>query len=66
MLSMMDGDDGDESRVAMLERQAQSLRRQIAEAQAMIAPPQQRDLDPVEAAASRARAAHAEYVARSR
>jgi hypothetical protein len=55
MLSMMDGDDGDESRVATLERQAESLRRQIGEAQAMISPPQARDLDPVEAAS---RAAH--------
>lgn len=55
MLSMMDGDDGDESRVAMLERQAAGLRARIAEAQAMIAPPPQRDLDPVEAAS---RAAH--------
>lgn len=55
MLSMMDGDDGDESRVAMLERRAESLRRQIAEAQDMIAAPQQRDLGPVEAAS---RAAH--------
>ena len=55
MLAMMDGDDGDASRVAMLERRAESLRRQIAEAQDMIAPPQARDLDPVEAAS---RAAH--------
>jgi hypothetical protein len=52
---MLDGDDGDENRVAMLERRADSLRRQIGEAQAMIAPPRQRDLDPVEAAS---RAAH--------
>jgi len=55
MLAMMDGDDGDASRVAMLERRAESLRRQIAEAQDMIAPPQARDLNPVEAAS---RAAH--------
>jgi hypothetical protein len=55
MLAMMDGDDGDENRVAMLERRAESLRRQIGEAQNLIAPPQQRDLDPVEAAH---RAAH--------
>jgi hypothetical protein len=60
MLSMMDGDDGDENRVAMLEHQAQSLRQQIAEAQDMIAPPQQRESDPVAAAASRAQAALAE------
>ena len=55
MLAMMDGDDGDESRVAMLERRADSLRRQIGEVQDMIAPPRQRDLDPVEQAS---RAAH--------
>ena len=55
MLAMMDGDDGDENRVTTLERQADSLRARIAEAQDMVAPPQQRDLDPVEAAS---RAAH--------
>ena len=55
MLSMMDGDDGDERRVAMLERRAESLRRQIEDAQNMIAPPQARDLGPIEAAH---RAAH--------
>lgn len=55
MLAMMDGDDGDENRVAMLERRAESLRRQIAEAQAAVSPPAQRDLDPVEQAS---RAAH--------
>ena len=52
---MMDGDDGDEGRVAMLERRAESLRRQMGDAQNMIAPPQARNLDPVEAAS---RAAH--------
>ena len=52
---MMDGDDGDESRIAMLERRVAGLQRQISEAQDMIAPPQQRDLGPVEAAS---RAAH--------
>jgi len=51
----MDGDDGDESRVAMLERRAQSLGRQLAEAQNLISPPQARDVDAVEAAS---RAAH--------
>jgi hypothetical protein len=55
MLAMMDGEEGDEGRVAMLERRAGSLRRQIAEAQAMIAPPQRREMDGVEAAS---RAAH--------
>ena len=49
------GDEGDPGRVAQLERQADSLRARIAETQAMISPPQQRDLDPVEAAT---RAAH--------
>ena len=51
----MDGDEGDEARVATLERRAEGIRWQIAETQAMISPPQQRDLDPVEAAS---RAAH--------
>ncbi len=49
------GDEGDPGRVEQLERQAKSLRAQIAETQAMISPPQARDLDPVEAAS---RAAH--------
>jgi len=53
------GDEGDPGRVAQLERQAESLRRQIGEAQAMISPPPQRDLDPVEQAS---RAAHAAFV----
>jgi hypothetical protein len=55
MLSMMDGDEGDESRVAMLERRAQSLGRQLAGAQNLISPPQARDVDAVEQAS---RAAH--------
>ena len=55
MLSMMDGDDGDESRIAVLERRVQSLGRQLAEAQNLISPPPARDLDPVEQAS---RAAH--------
>jgi hypothetical protein len=55
MQAMMDGDFGDEDRVQALERRAQSLGRQLAEAQNLIAPPQQRDLDPVEQAS---RAAH--------
>jgi hypothetical protein len=59
MQAMMDGDFGDEDRVAALERRARSLGRQLAEAQAMIAPPRQRDLDPVEQAS---RAAHAAFV----
>jgi hypothetical protein len=62
MRAMMDGDEGDEARVAVLERRAESLRRQIGEAQEMIAPPRARDLDPVEAAVKRARDGHREYV----
>jgi hypothetical protein len=44
------GDEGDPGRVGQLERRAQSLRSQIAAAQAAITPQQQRDLDPFEAA----------------
>jgi hypothetical protein len=55
MQRMLDGDFGDQAVVERLERRADGIRRQIAEAQEMIAPPQQRDLDPVEAAS---RAAH--------
>jgi hypothetical protein len=55
ILRGQDFDEGDPGKVAMLERRAQSLGRQLAEAQAMVSPPQQRDLDPVEAAS---RAAH--------
>jgi hypothetical protein len=55
MQAMLDGDFGDEGRVGLLERRAQSLRQRIGEAQDMIAPPQRRDLDPVESAS---RAAH--------
>jgi hypothetical protein len=57
---MLDGDFGDEGRVRQLERRAESLRGQIAEAQSMISPPSQRDPDPLEAAAQRAHAAFAE------
>jgi hypothetical protein len=67
MRAMMDGDDGDEGRVRVLERRAESLRRQMAEAQEMIAPPRARDLDPVEAAVSRARdAGHQAFRERTR
>src|SRR5690348_16684439 len=65
MRAMMDGDEGDEGRVRVLERRAEGLRRQVAEAQEMIAQPRARDLDSVEAAVSRARAAGTE-VLRSR
>jgi hypothetical protein len=55
------GDDlGDRGRVGQLERRAESLRRQIAEASELIRPPQQRAPDPLEAVTSRAHAAFAE------
>jgi hypothetical protein len=60
MQAMMDGDDGDEGRVRLLERRAESLRRQMAEAQEMIAPPSRREEDPLEAATRRAHEAFAE------
>jgi hypothetical protein len=62
MRAMMDGEDGDEDRVAVLARRAQSLGRQLAEAQEMISPPQRRDLDPVEAVSR----AHQQFVAVTR
>lgn len=43
-------DEGDPGKAARLSRRADSLRRQLAEAQAMIAPPQARAADPYEAA----------------
>jgi hypothetical protein len=57
MRAMGEGDDGDEGRVRLLSRRAESLRRQTAEASEAISPPQRRESDGVEAAASRARAA---------
>jgi hypothetical protein len=60
MQGMMDGDDGDQGRVRLLERRAESLRRQMAEAQQMIAPPSRREEDPLEAATRRAHEAFAE------
>lgn len=60
MQAMMDGDDGDEGRVRVLERRAESLRRQIGEAQDMVAPRRERQPDALEAAASRAHQAFAE------
>jgi hypothetical protein len=55
------GDDlGDEGRVRLLERRAESLRRQIGEAHEAISPPSRRDPDPLEAAASRAHQVFAE------
>jgi septal ring factor EnvC (AmiA/AmiB activator) len=60
MRAMGDGDDGDEGRVRLLTRRAESLRRQIAEASEAMSQPQRRERDGVEAAASRAGAALAE------
>ena len=57
---MRDADEGDQAQVERLRRRAGSLRRQIAEASELIAPPQQREADPVAAAASRARSVLAE------
>jgi hypothetical protein len=54
------GDEGDPGRVAQLERRAESLRRQIGDTQAMMAPPQARDPDPLEQATSRAHQAFVE------
>jgi len=61
---MQAGDDeGDPGRVAQLERRAAGLRRQIEDAQAAIAPQQQREADPVEAAS---RHAHQVFVEATR
>ena len=57
---MRDADEGDQAQVERLRRRAGSLRRQIAEASELITPPQQREADPVAAAASRARSVLAE------
>lgn len=56
---MMDGDFGDAARAEQLERQCERLGRQVREAQAMIAPPQERQLDGV---AEAGRHAHATFV----
>jgi len=76
MQRMLDGDFGDQAVVDRLERRADGLRRQIAEAQEMIAPPQRREENSVEAAsrhahqvfveATRARMAEAQEQARRR
>jgi hypothetical protein len=54
MQRMLDGDFGDQATVERLERRADGLRRQIAEAQAAIAPPERRTPDPLEAASRHA------------
>ncbi len=51
---MLDGDFGDAQRAALLERQIARMDAQVADAQAMIAPAQQRDADPLEAASRQA------------
>jgi len=58
--AMGDDDDGDQDRVRLLSRRAESLRRQIAEASEAMSAPQRRERDGVEAAAARASAALAE------
>jgi hypothetical protein len=55
-----DFDEGDPGRVAQLERRAESLKRQMADAQEIMAPPQRRDLDGVEAASRHAHQVFAE------
>ncbi len=57
MMEQLGGDFGDADRVRQLEHQAQSLRGQLADAAAVVAPQPQCDLDPVEGALSRARSA---------
>jgi hypothetical protein len=59
VMNMLD-DLGDEGRVAQLQRRQASLQQQVDAANEAIAPPERRDLDPLEAAAQRAHAAFAE------
>jgi phage head maturation protease len=54
MQEMLDGDFGDEDRVRQLERRAESLRSQMAQASAMIAPQQEQVTDPLEQASRHA------------
>jgi hypothetical protein len=49
------GDEGDEGRMRLLERRAESLRAQIADVTEIMTPPQARPLNAVEDASSRAR-----------
>lgn len=53
-IARMDFDEGDEAKVARLERRADNLRRQLAEAAALIAPERQAPEDPLQAATRRA------------
>jgi hypothetical protein len=54
MRALGDSDEGDQATVDRLRRRADSLRRQIAEAQEAISPPQARPLDGVESASRHA------------
>jgi hypothetical protein len=60
MRAMNDGDAGDEDRVRLLTRRAESLRRQISEANEAMSPPQLRESDGVEAASRHAHQVFAE------
>lgn len=63
---MLGDEDGDAARAAKLEQRAEGIRRQLADAQAMIAPPAERTPDAFQAASSRASAAHREFVEATR
>jgi hypothetical protein len=60
--SLGEGDEGDPSRVAMLERRVAKLKQQIGEAQDAISPPRDRPLDGVESASRHARAVLGEVI----
>jgi hypothetical protein len=60
MRAMNDGDAGDEDRVRLLTRRAESLRHQISEANEAMSPPQLRESDGVEAASRHAHQVFAE------
>jgi hypothetical protein len=60
VMRALDFDEGDEGRVRLLERRAQSLRQQLSDASEIMAPPQRRDLDGVEAASRHAHQVFAE------
>ena len=57
---MQDADEGDQATVERLQRRAASIRRQITEVSEVLSPPQQREQDPLEQAASRANQAFRE------
>jgi hypothetical protein len=65
--ALLGDDDGDAHRAAQLEPRAENLRKQISETAGTIAPAGQRQEDPIEAAASRARrAGHEAFVEATR